>query len=69
MAIPRYPYNTGALLLFLIGGLLIIGRWFPSVGGHDWIVQPGRKIRLTGQVDVEILGEVELPQTEKAHLN
>ncbi len=69
-AIPRFPYYAGALVLFLIGGICyIIGRWFPSVDGIGFIIQPNQRIRLTGQVEVEILGEIEPTPEDRSLLN
>ena len=50
--------ETGALILARINDHLIVGRWFPLVAGFDWIVQPGRIIRITGLAVVAILGVV-----------
>lgn len=67
---PRMFYPTGALLLFIVGGVyFIIGRWFPSVAGCNWIVQPHRRIRLDGSATVEIVGAIECPHAEKAPFN
>ena len=43
--------KPGDLCLFQIGEILIIGRWIPG-----WILQPGRWIRITGDVVIKSLG-------------
>lgn len=48
----RRPLKTGALYLFQIGSVLILGRWF-----HGWIVQPSRWID-AGQAAVKVIGHV-----------
>jgi hypothetical protein len=60
-AIPKYPYEPGDLVLFLIRErYLIIGYWFPSDAGFNWIIQPRRhrRIRLTGKVKCELQGVI-----------
>src|SRR5262249_728685 len=36
----------------------IVGRWRPTVGGIDWIQQPGRLIACVGDTPVQIIGQV-----------
>lgn len=44
------PVAAGNLCLFRVGPHLIIGRWFPG-----WIIQPGRWIKITGEVVIKKL--------------
>ena len=40
----------GQLGMFEVNGdpkHIIIGRWFPNIGGYDWIMQPSRGVRVT----------------------
>jgi len=60
--VPEHPIEGGSLLLFSIGDRcgenLIVGRWIPDVAGYDWIVQPGRLIRITRDIILWIIGRV-----------
>lgn len=53
-----YPIETGELCLLRIGSLKTVGRYYKDVAGFDWIIQPGRILRVIGKVIVEILGLV-----------
>lgn len=53
----RYPYEFGSLVVFEIGRRRSIGRWFPNVGGFNWILLPGKLLCLIGRV-IRIIGEV-----------
>lgn len=50
LTLDRSGLTYGALCLFQVNTLLIVGRWFPGL-----IVQPGRWID-TGRAAVHILG-------------
>lgn len=56
--IPKFSLETRDLALFDYGGLLIIGRWYPNIGGSNWIRIPGYLIRITGTIIVSIVGLV-----------
>jgi hypothetical protein len=58
----KYPYETGALVLFKIGSRISIGRLLLNVGGFNWILQPDCLICLIGSA-VTILGEIVLAPT------
>ena len=49
--------RTGDLVLALINGILVVGRWFPSVAGFDWLIQKAKIIRCQRAKPV-ILGRV-----------
>lgn len=44
------PVAAGDLCLAQVGPHLIVGRWFPG-----WIIQPGRWVRITGEVEIKRL--------------
>jgi len=51
--------RAGELALIVFAEeLLITGRWFPGVDGSDWIAQPGRLIKCSGEVSVRVLGRI-----------
>jgi hypothetical protein len=52
--------QAGQLALFGFEERAIIGRWFPAIAGSDWILQPGRWIRVAPEVagDLRVLGVV-----------
>ena len=56
------PISTGDLVLALVNGILIVGRWFPSVAGGNWLLQTARIICCAG-ANVAILGVVLAWQT------
>jgi hypothetical protein len=60
IVIPDTRPETGALALFAVGDpaqeRYIIGRWFPGVGGYDWIWQPSQIIRVAKNVVLRIIG-------------
>jgi len=35
-----------------------VGRWYPDIGGFDWIVQPGRLIKVTRDIILWIIGRI-----------
>lgn len=45
------PVAAGDLCVCVIGKVKVLGRWVPG-----WIIQPGRWIRITGDVIVKTLG-------------
>jgi len=47
---------SGDLICTEVSGRIIVGRWLPDIAGFDWILQPGRLIRVTGRVPFRILG-------------
>lgn len=49
----KVSVQSGDLVLCKIGPHLIVGRWIPG-----WIIQPGRLIRITGKILVQVLGVV-----------
>jgi hypothetical protein len=57
---PRFPIETGATYLLTVGRRLTIVDYYQDIAGFDWIVQPGRMIKVTGEVNIEIWGLVEL---------
>lgn len=76
------PVKENDLILVEVGGdekNLIVGRWYPNIGGCDWIKQPERLIRCTPDVPIRILGVIipgesspksitNLPESEYEHL-
>jgi hypothetical protein len=57
---PRIPIETGPLYLLSIGRLLTIGRYYRDAAGRDWIIQPGRLIRIADKPIIEIWGLIVL---------
>jgi hypothetical protein len=64
----KFPYKTGALVMFRIGNRTSVGRWFPGVGGCNWILLPGVLLCLVGHV-IKILGEVVVTRATRACWN
>jgi len=60
--VPEFPIEEGSLVLFSLGDRfgenLIVGRWCPGVAGYDWIMQPGRLIRITRDIILWIIGRI-----------
>jgi hypothetical protein len=56
--LPGFPVEAGDLVPFQVGRHTSIGRWFPSIGGFDWMQQPGRLICVIGEVPVHVAGLV-----------
>jgi hypothetical protein len=52
------PVGFRDLALFTIGDLPVIGRWMPDVDGFDWILVPGWRIKISGQVPVRVVGRI-----------
>jgi hypothetical protein len=50
--------EAGQMGLFDLGGFLLPGRWAPDVDGSNWILIPGHRIRLSGEMPVRIVGRV-----------
>lgn len=46
------PLRAGAIYLFQVGAIFIMGRWFPG-----WIIQPHRWIDI-GRTALKVLGQV-----------
>lgn len=56
-AVPKFPLETGDPILFLLNGILQVGRWFSRVAGFDWIIQSDRAIRIIKGIDnISIVG-------------
>ena len=70
--VPEFPLEEGELVLFSIGSQcgenLIVGRWYPDVCGSDWIMQPGRLIRITRDIIFWIIGRI-IPIFDRPCLN
>ena len=56
--LPGVPVEAGDLIMFQVGRYQSVGRWRPTVGGIDWIQQPGRLIACVGDTPVWIIGHV-----------
>jgi hypothetical protein len=54
------PVNRGDLALFEICDFMLVGRWYPSPDGVDWIQLPGLRIELAGEAKAsfQIVGAV-----------
>ena len=73
IALAGDPIGMGELALFSVGNRfgdnLIVGRWYPSVAGYDWILQPDRLIRITKDVIIWIIGRIIPLNLNKPRLN
>ncbi|MBL8186546.1 MAG: hypothetical protein JNK38_00990 [Acidobacteria bacterium] len=49
--------QAGDLVLALINGVLVVGRWFPNVAGCDWLLQAARII-CCQRAKLKVLGRV-----------
>lgn len=54
----RLRIDPGAIVLALINGFLVLGRWFSNIAGFDWLLQPTRIIQIGPPARVNILGVV-----------
>ena len=61
----QIPPKDGDLVLMLVNDCLMMARWFTSVAGFSWLVEPGRAIRIVKRSLVAILG-VLTPMTSYA---
>jgi hypothetical protein len=50
--------EAGQMGLFDLNGFLLSGRWCPNFEGSNWILIPGHRIRLMGEVQVRIVGKI-----------
>jgi hypothetical protein len=71
--IETHPMPTGELALFSVGERfgdnLIVGRWYPNIGGYDWIKQPSGFIKVTKDVILWIVGLIIPLRTHRPCLN
>lgn len=58
-AVPKFPVETGEMVVCSINDRLTLGRWHANVAGLSWIRQCGRLIPLIGKIVVTIHGVVE----------
>lgn len=57
MTISKFPLEVGDPILFLLNGVLQVGRWFANIAGFNWIVQSDRAIRIIqGSTNISIVG-------------
>jgi len=47
--------KPGSFCVVKLGSIITYGRFFPSLAGSDWLVQPGRMVRIVGKAVIEIL--------------
>jgi hypothetical protein len=55
---PVCEVQPGDMVMVEVNGHLITGIWYPNMLGCDWIVQPGRVIRVRPNIHIRILGVV-----------
>lgn len=60
ITMPKYELETGDLALFSVAGCRLPGRWYRDNDGTIYILIPGYRIKLTGKLNVTILGLVVL---------